>query len=76
MLHVVPPDFGDQCDAIMELNAGAGGQEAMLFTGEIYNMYESFAAYKGWSFEQIDVDQSPVGKLYFYLTFLSTRNSW
>ena len=68
MLHIVPLEFGDKCDIIMELNAGAGGQEAMLFTSEILHMYEAYALYKGWNIEQINVDLSPIGKPYIYTT--------
>ena len=62
MLHVVAPEFGDDSDILIELSAGAGGQEAMLFTGEMYEMYVNYAAYKGWSVEEINTDLSPVGK--------------
>ena len=62
MLHVVAPEFGDDSDILIELSAGAGGQEAMLFTGEMYEMYVNYAAYKGWSVEEINSDLSPVGE--------------
>ncbi|XP_018319513.1 peptide chain release factor 1-like, mitochondrial [Agrilus planipennis] len=41
-----------QCNAIiLEVNAGVGGQEAMMFASELFNMYVHFSEYKGWTFE-------------------------
>lgn len=45
---------------LIEITAGAGGQEAMLFAMELFNLYESYAKYKGWevdiaSFEKTDL---------------------
>lgn len=53
---LVPPDFDDAKDAIIECSCGAGGQESMLFTAEIFDLYRNFSAFKGWNFEQLDVD--------------------
>ena len=62
MLHVVAPDPGDESDIMLEVNAGAGGLEAMLFTDEIFQMYMGYAEYKGWSVENVNSDPSPLGR--------------
>ncbi|GJQ69845.1 hypothetical protein Trydic_g22393 [Trypoxylus dichotomus] len=36
---------------LLEVNAGVGGQEAMLFANELFNMYCGFIQYKGWNYE-------------------------
>merc|ERR1712198_460295 len=41
----------DKTSATMEFEGGAGGQESMIFNGEIFEMYLNFAKYRGWSFD-------------------------
>lgn len=48
---------------IFEVNAGAGGQEAMLFAGELYDTYCNFIEYKGWEIEALDEDRTDLGGL-------------
>ncbi|RZC31760.1 peptide chain release factor 1-like, mitochondrial, partial [Asbolus verrucosus] len=46
---ILPTDEEDLCNSIvLEVNAGVGGQEAMLFANELFEMYCRFAEYKGW----------------------------
>ena len=40
----------------MEFSSGAGGQEAMLFTGELVKMYEKYATFRGWKWEPYELD--------------------
>ncbi|MEE6515469.1 hypothetical protein FKM82_024266 [Ascaphus truei] len=47
----------------MEVTAGVGGQEAMLFTAEIFDMYQQYAAHKNWSFEILEYFPSDIGGL-------------
>lgn len=56
---LVPPDVDDSKDAIIECSCGAGGQESMLFAAEMFDLYRNFAVFKGWNFEQLDVDFDP-----------------
>jgi peptide chain release factor 1 len=45
---LLPTDDDDECNAIvLEINAGVGGQEAMLFANELFEMYSQFAEYQG-----------------------------
>lgn len=46
----------------MEVTAGVGGQEAMLFTSEIFDMYQRYAAYKKWKFEILEYFPSEIGQ--------------
>ncbi len=48
-------------EAIVELRAGVGGDEAALFAGELYLMYKKYAANKGWAFEIIDSNKTSIG---------------
>ncbi|MEK9158073.1 MAG: PCRF domain-containing protein [Patescibacteria group bacterium] len=48
-------------EAIIEIRAGAGGDEASLFASEVAGMYKKYAAIKGWGFEVIDSSMNPLG---------------
>jgi peptide chain release factor 1 len=52
---------------IMEIRAGAGGDEASIFAGELVNMYQKYAQKKGWKFSVIDSNQTSLGG---YKTFI------
>ena len=51
----------DDLDIILEVTAGVGGQEAMLFAGEMFDMYAGYAAYRGWEFVVVDSKAAEVG---------------
>ncbi|CAH2252846.1 peptide chain release factor 1-like, mitochondrial isoform X1 [Pelobates cultripes] len=53
----------DDNDLIMEVTAGVGGQEAMLFTAEMFDMYQRYASYKSWSFDILEYCPSEIGGL-------------
>ncbi len=48
-------------EAIVEIRAGAGGDEAALFAADLYSMYKGYAGQKGWKFELIDSNQNSLG---------------
>ncbi|XP_055381798.1 peptide chain release factor 1-like, mitochondrial [Condylostylus longicornis] len=51
-----------KCSEIFfEINAGVGGQEAMLFASDLFRMYENFFCYKNWDYEIIEKEESPIG---------------
>lgn len=53
---------GNFCSsAFLEVTAGVGGQEAMLFAREIYDMYNGFCEYKRWNVETVDLDTTELG---------------
>ena len=47
--------------AVVEIRGGAGGDEAALFAGTIFNMYKKYAALKGWGFSVIDSNENNIG---------------
>jgi peptide chain release factor 1 len=60
-LSLVPKDPNDERDVIVEIRAGAGGEEASLFAGDLFRMYSRYAQAKGWKVEVIDSSQSERG---------------
>nr|XP_028703105.1 peptide chain release factor 1-like, mitochondrial isoform X2 [Macaca mulatta] len=63
ILLLVPSEETDENDLILEVTAGVGGQEAMLFTSEIFDMYQQYAAFKRWHFETLEYFPSEIGGL-------------
>ncbi len=58
---LIPADPADEKDIIIEIRAGAGGDEAALFAGDLYRMYSRFADERGWKVEMLDASVSEVG---------------
>ena len=58
---LMPKDPNDDRDVIVEIRAGAGGEEASLFAGDLFRMYSRYAQTKGWQVEVIDSNQSEKG---------------
>lgn len=58
---LVPSDPADEKDIIVEIRAGAGGDEAAIFAGDLYSMYTRFASEQGWKCETMDVHPSDAG---------------
>ncbi|QQN75128.1 peptide chain release factor 1 [Croceicoccus sp. YJ47] len=60
-LALLPRDSADARPAMLEIRAGTGGDEAALFAGDLYRMYERFAVKSGWRIEPISTSVSDVG---------------
>ena len=58
---LLPKDPNDDKNVIVEIRAGAGGDEAALFAAEIYRMYKSYAESQRWRTEFIDVNENGIG---------------
>ncbi len=58
---MLPRDVADSSSAMLEIRAGTGGDEAALFAGDLYRMYERYAAEQGWKMEPISASASDVG---------------
>ena len=58
---LLPKDPNDDKDVIMEIRAGAGGEEAALFAYELYRMYFKYAERNGWKTEEIDSSATEIG---------------
>ncbi len=60
-IMLVPPDPHDTSDVIMEIRAGAGGDEAALFAGDLLRMYTRFAERRGWKASLLSDSMNEVG---------------
>jgi len=58
---LIPKDLADEKNAVLEIRAGTGGDEASIFAGDLYRMYTSFAQSKGWSLELVDIAEGTAG---------------
>lgn len=58
---LLPKDAADERNAILEIRAGTGGDEAALFAGDLFRMYERYSASKGWRFEIVSASDGEVG---------------
>jgi peptide chain release factor 1 len=60
-LALVPKDAMDERNVILEIRAGTGGDEASLFAGDLFRMYERYAARQGWKVEVISESPGTMG---------------
>jgi peptide chain release factor 1 len=60
-LALLPRDVADDRSAILEIRAGTGGEEAALFAGDLYRMYQRYAELRGWRFEPLSVSDTGLG---------------
>ena len=60
-LMMLPGDPADDRDIIIEIRAGAGGDEAAIFAGDLYRMYTRYADLQKWKHEEIDASESETG---------------
>src|SRR3546814_6149073 len=60
-LKLLPKDLADERPAMLEIRAGTGGDEAALFAGDLFRMYQRYAEERGWRVELISASPSDVG---------------
>jgi len=60
-LALLPKDVMDDRNAILEIRAGTGGDEAALFAGDLFRMYERYAAKQGWKTEILSISEGTKG---------------
>ncbi len=60
-LLLLPRDKDDARNAILEVRAGTGGDEAALFAADLFSMYQRFAARLGWRFEVMEISETGIG---------------
>ena len=60
-IAMLPRDSADARPAMLEIRAGTGGDEAALFAGDLYRMYERYAAEQGWKVEPVSISASEIG---------------
>jgi peptide chain release factor 1 len=66
---LLPRDMADERNAILEIRAGTGGDEAALFAGDLFRMYERFASGKGW---KVEVESASEGEKGGYKEIIAT----
>jgi len=60
-LLLLPKDAADEKNAILEVRAGTGGDEAALFAADLFRMYQRYAEQHKWKFEPIDINETGIG---------------
>lgn len=60
-LRLLPKDAADDRSAMLEIRAGTGGDEAALFAGDLFRMYQRYAEERGWRVELISASSADVG---------------
>ena len=58
---LIPKDATEHADAVIEVRAGAGGDEAGLFAGDLVRMYQRYAELHNWKFKELDTSESGIG---------------
>ncbi len=58
---LIPKDPQDEKNAILEIRAGTGGDEASIFAGDLFRMYQKYCDTKGWKFDIVDMTEGTVG---------------
>jgi peptide chain release factor 1 len=73
-LALLPKDIDDARNAILEVRAGTGGEEAALFAAELFRMYQRYAVLRGWGFEMLDLSETGLGGLKEASALISGRD--
>lgn len=60
-LALIPKDSADEKNAILEIRAGTGGDEAALFCADLFTMYKGYASKQGWKLEVVEASESDIG---------------
>lgn len=62
-LMLLPKDIDDEKNAIIEIRAGTGGDEAGLFAADLFRMYSMYAALRNWKFEVLEFNDNGIGSI-------------
>ncbi len=73
-LFLLPKDEADKKNAIIEIRAGTGGQEASLFAADLFKMYEKISLKKKWILELISISKSEAGGLKEVIALIKGNN--
>ncbi len=73
-LLLLPKDEADAKNAILELRAGTGGEEAALFAANLFRMYQRYAEQQGWKFELMHLNETGIGGYKEAIASVSGRN--
>ena len=61
LANILPPDPNDSRNIIVELRAGTGGDEAAIFSADLFRMYSRYAEKEGWKIEVLESSPSTMG---------------
>lgn len=73
-MALIPKDEDDAKNAILEIRAGTGGDEAALFASDLFSMYKNYAAQQKWTFEVMEASESDIGGYKEIIAEISGRN--
>jgi peptide chain release factor 1 len=73
-LALLPRDEADERSAILEVRPAAGGDEAALFAGDLFAMYQKYAALRGWRVEMLEYNDTELGGLKEGIAEITGRN--
>ena len=73
-LAVLPKDKDDSKNAVLEIRAGTGGDEAGLFAADLFRMYQRYCDFKSWKFEILSVSESLAGSYKEAMALISGEN--
>ena len=73
-MALIPKDEDDAKNAILEIRAGTGGDEAALFAADLLGMFKGYAATQGWKFEVVEASESDIGGYKEIICEISGRN--
>lgn len=73
-LVLIPKDEADTKNAILEIRAGTGGDEAGLFCADLFGMYKGYASTMGWKFEVVEARENDVGGYKEVIAQITGRN--
>ncbi|TNE40826.1 MAG: peptide chain release factor 1 [Alphaproteobacteria bacterium] len=73
-IQLLPKDDADEKNAILEIRAGTGGEEAALFAGDLYRMYQRYAEGLGWKCETMSLSESDLGGIKEVIVKVTGRN--
>ena len=73
-MALIPKDEDDAKNAILEIRAGTGGDEAALFAADLFGMYKGYASEQGWSFNVVEASESDIGGYKEIICEITGRN--
>ncbi|BAK48081.1 MAG: peptide chain release factor 1 [Lachnospiraceae bacterium] len=73
---LLPKDPNDDKNVIVEIRAGAGGDEAALFAAEVYRMYVHYAESQHWKVETMDVEEIGIGGMKYVSFMISGQGAY
>jgi peptide chain release factor 1 len=73
-LLIIPPDPNDTKNVVMEIRAGTGGDEAGIFAGDLFRMYQKYCETKGWKIEILDANYAERGGFKEIIFSISGKN--